>query len=359
MFFSANAAGCDLKEIKQRAIAELVEHSVAVISGVQCHALCRSSYRSFPTQLNEIALNPSSLVQSQSGIQFGLDSVDSDSILSWVRGYDIQGNYGVYLPALVGFLSWMPPVGEPLFVKPGATGLSAHISLSLAIEHALFEVIERDACMLCWRVPGWPTSILSHNCLPVAYKTMLSDMNLCVHLFQVGDPSLVPVVVAIIVDLKSGSPTVGSAAGWCVDRLCEKATIEAFVVRYTVEKFCRHSDEQVPRSSFGHVCSAFKRGGHVLNWFLCQSNLSRNHVSWTKESVFQKVFDFCAESAYVEISDERCREMGWFVVRVIVPRLQQRESDSLLMNLSSSRLDESIRRYAHGRPPHLSPHPFG
>ena len=359
ILLTAGAGGLDENDVKTRAIAELVEHSVARIRGHEYSGGVQKSFSDLDRESPSLVLNPLECSQLGPSSTRLVDPIGLEVPITWVHGRRLDGAGPALVPALVSFASWQPPAGEPLFIRTGGTGVAAHHDPQASIEHAVFEVIERDACMLSWRVPGWMTSALGDEWLHASLREVCDKTDLTVHMFDVGDPDLAPVVVSILTDQSGCRPTLGSAAGWNIEEACTRATNEALVLRWTTKHYCTAFQETRPQSSLEHVCAAYWRGQYVLRWYLAQSTKCDSRPGWATGNVIEKVASYCASSVFVELSDQKSRTAGWHVFRVVVPSCQPRESNSTLMHMVGRRLKSAHQKYSKGEPLHKEPHPFG
>ncbi|MFF4714187.1 YcaO-like family protein [Streptomyces eurythermus] len=75
----------------------------------------------------------------------GLAELPDDQPLEWIQGRDSRDGSAVLLPAAEVIFPYTAPPGCLRPVRPSTTGLASGATLSEAVLHALYEVVERDA----------------------------------------------------------------------------------------------------------------------------------------------------------------------------------------------------------------------
>jgi ribosomal protein S12 methylthiotransferase accessory factor len=75
----------------------------------------------------------------------------NDQPIRWTRGVSLMTGAEVLVPAILAYLRLDPrPVPAERFFLPDSSGCAAHTSLTAALTHAIFELVERDAVSLTW-----------------------------------------------------------------------------------------------------------------------------------------------------------------------------------------------------------------
>ena len=266
------------------------------------------------------------------------------------------------------FLQLRAPDPEPVFIKPGGTGLAAHTEQAAAVRHGLLEVLERDACMLSWRTPGWPCLRLEQSIPSEALLRVCSQLGLAPEMYDVGEPGLVPVVLAILSRADGSHLTVGSAAGWNVALAAERAINEALMLQWTLA----HCTGQaavgaLPASSLEHVLLAARRGAEIREWYRRQAAsapqpelLAEAEPATLNELAARAQRRLGGDVVAVDLAQELGQSSGWSVQRVLVSGAQPRESDARTPHLGGRRLLQAERRWnSSGAPRQTAPHPFG
>jgi ribosomal protein S12 methylthiotransferase accessory factor len=353
---TGSAVGFDREETRLRAFAELVEHVAAFVSGTEPDRTRRASAAGL-WDAGEAATAPGSYAMTPN-INPRIDPVDDHTPISWVRGVDLCSLHSTWVPALVAHLCWKPPPGEALFARPSATGLAAHTDATACVQHALLEVLERDACGLSWRIPGWPVHPIE---LDIVNEQLLeSAAGFELELYEVGDPDFAVSSVIALVHLGDGAQlSVGSACRLDVRAAANAAVVEALMVRWTLAHFGDVVDTDRPETSLEHVVRAYRRGDEVVRWYRDRTRRQQRTIVSGGELVPHVARVLGSPVIAVDVCDRRGRESGWQVVRVVVPGAYPRESDGRLMKISGPRLENALARYAAGAALHVAPHPFG
>jgi ribosomal protein S12 methylthiotransferase accessory factor YcaO len=193
-----------------------------------------------------------------------------------------------------------------------------------------------------------------------------------VELYDVGEPRLVPVVVAVLSRPDGSQLTLGSAAGWDVRRAAERAVCEALMLQWTLAR-CSATTAgwDQPTSSLEHVLAAARRGPAVRDWYRRQAQGFRRCGPIPPAADGSEPASLVAfaeqvrkhlggEVVKVHLGAELTRDSGWSVQRVLISGAQPRESDSRSMHLGGRRLLEANRKWNRSAEPlQQVAHPFG
>lgn len=357
------AGGIGEATVRLRALGELIEHTVAYLAG-RCFDGTRASCRELAARTPVLA--PRELTHFDAATSAQFDPIDDEIPLSFCAGVALADGQRVLVPALLCFASYRPIEAEPIFIKPGGTGLAAHTRSAAATRHALLEVLERDACMLSWRVPHWPCRSVEPASLPEALLTCCERLGLVAELYDVGEPGLVPVLVCLLSCPDGRQLTVGSCAGWDLTDTAARALNEALMLQWTLARYgALHAGHEQPTTSLQHVLSAARRGPEVREWYRRQASGRREWTSTTEPDQLEALAQ-CVEGRLggrvvaVSLGGELTVATGWSVVRVVVSNAQPRESDSRTPHLGGRRMLEALQRWS-GAGQHIqaAPHPFG
>lgn len=221
------------------------------------------------------------------------------------------------------------------------------------IHRALCELLERDALILSWRAPGWPTR-------PLPLPAMLDErllrwirgQELTLELYDIGDPGLAPVALAVLSE--GPHATVGaSCQPWDLPAACEKATLETIMLRRSARGLSAdwgELPEHAVGDSYAHVVWAWRHGELVREWY----RNGRGDVPPARpDSVVAACRDrFEHEPLLVDLTADWARELGAWVVRVIQPGAYRKEYRHDLRYRGGERL-----RALGLTPRELNPHP--
>lgn len=213
------------------------------------------------------------------------------------------------------------------------------------IERALREVVERDALMLSWRVPLWPVRRLSSSLLAERFHQYARRCGLNFELYDVGDPALAPVVMAVL--SRDGSEAVLGAS--CHDDLVcasAKAACEAVMLRGTAELLDRVTPPLMKddiADSASHIVHSWRDSGPLLAWYRSAADrgsaTSPAPPSGDIRTLSQRCFDvFRAEPLLVDVTHPALTEYNIRVVRVLQPNAYRKEYRHVLRYLGGQRL---------------------
>lgn len=234
-----------------------------------------------------------------------------------------------------------------------ATGLAAGLSRdwNRVVCHALAEVLERDAAVLAWRVPFWPTRPLDAGIL----GSLADQTSVTFQLFDIGAPGLWPVVLALVTDRQLGTFTCGTACSSNLRAGARHAVEEGLMLRDAAAAADGNQSPKVVKDSWDHVAFANAHQAEVADWFQMQADRSRagptrpgrsarTVAAWWKERH--------GEPVVVALTSKRDDIQ---VVRVVLPEAVRKDWDNRSVAINGVRLQEALG----DREANLLPHPYG
>jgi ribosomal protein S12 methylthiotransferase accessory factor YcaO len=224
-------------------------------------------------------------------------------------------------PSALAYLHWHFGPDEPVFYKPGATGLSAHVQASLAINHGLMEVIERDAAICSWILDDWPVDRLAQDVLPEIVREATASAGFNLAIFDIGPDLPVRVSLAIAIRRSDGQASVGTACRPDLANSVIAATCEALILQDSLAHF---SGEPVlnPYTSAEHLRWASQHGDLIRSRYAgrslqraqrCGGTATGTKLLQAAERYFGTRIGVC------DVRDTLAHKSGWFVIRVLVP----------------------------------------
>lgn len=137
-----------------------------------------------------------------------------DLIFDWIWAFSWKKRSPVLIPQQFCFYGRITPSKEQ-FVMETSSGCALGNSLEEAVLHGLFELIERDAYMTRWHVPGSPQRIeLNDPSMPqvrqLYARATAEGYQLSAYAIQLEIP--IPVVLAMIVDPREDAPVASYCA---------------------------------------------------------------------------------------------------------------------------------------------------
>jgi len=258
----------------------------------------------------------------------------------WMSSECVTQGRKVFIPAQFIFVP-MPAKAEPILWKANTSGCAAGLTNCFSILKALLEVIERDALMLNWyscrccrkiEVEDGDCSLVNEALERIRSRGLNSWC------FALETEFKVPVCLALIVDYRSHRPliSVGCAAmkSW-VDAIY-KAVIEAIQVRTALR-----SREKKERN-LHDACDVRRSWDHAFYYYDHIGRLEAFRFLFESQSIKLKelespfegyrdeaAIDRCIERVYaagydvyvVDLTPREIKELGYHVVRVLVPGL--------------------------------------
>jgi thiazole/oxazole-forming peptide maturase SagD family component len=190
----------------------------------------RSDRRESANGLNEPFLDPRVLVP-YSGAQFknlrGITRFDPRRKINWVIGSRRATGERIWVPMEIAYYATEQMKRElKLCYQASSSGVAAHFDKEVAIDTALYELIERDAFSVTWYSKRRVNSI-NHECLPLDLRCRISEWKRLGYNVSILDLTLdgPPVALAIIWS-REKRPAISSGAA-CRPSFTD-ATLKAF-----------------------------------------------------------------------------------------------------------------------------------
>jgi len=323
---------------------------------------------------------------SQPGFRYSRFSRNSK--VNWVWGYSLIEQRSVLVPACFVYMPYRPMSGETRIKEAITTGAAAGSSLEEATLSAIYEAVERDAFTIMWlnKLPAPKVDLSSFkNQAILRFVDRVRSSNLRLVINYIATDVGIPVFFGMLVDESGNKPVVAVGAAASLDpELGILHTLEEVVqTRDWARRLVKQEKESGPfhLQSFEDVKDfedhvllyAWKDLREAFDFLLNSSrsvtvdeipNLSSKsvleNVSLCREMLAAKGMDVIA----VNITTPDITEVGFTVMKVIVPGLQPLNGDYAYRCLGGRRLYEvpRILGYAEEATEEASlnpyPHPF-
>jgi ribosomal protein S12 methylthiotransferase accessory factor YcaO len=279
----------------------------------------------------------------------------------WVRSHGVSTGTPVNVPADSVFPWWRSYAGRTALLPEGEGG---GFAAGFAWEHAacaqraLCEVIERDAAMLSWRVASWPARRIAPGLASAGLQAQAAASGLRLELFDVGDPALMPVVIALL-SREDSEVVLGASCALPLSRAVDKAIREAFMLRGTVQLL----DVTTPtltasnvQDSADHLVYAWRNSKPVLDWYRRKGALPAPPSGPGDRLPARCAAVFGAEPLIVDVTHPQLAMLQLHVVRILQPHAFRKEYRH------AWRYEGGARLQALGIGPddlHDAPHPIG
>ncbi len=341
--FSRAASGANLSDRAARAacLGEAVERYAASLvepgSVVQARfhelgrMICPTEFALFSPQQYQLPLS-----------QFPFRVWNENDRLGWVRCESLHDDQEVWVPASFVYQPFRSEPGEPTLAPSISTGLACGPTRETALLAGLCEVIERDAVALAWLGQYRPAKVaLSQFPVDTQLSQLIEQYSRCglrSTVFDLTTEFRVPVYAALVEGHSSVGSVVsfGSACHPDPHRACFKALLEAAHARVYVKSLVRRDPSWRAGRDFCNVRS-FADHARV---YTSHPELRHAFDHWWKTA---RVVELAASSDPAERSPQRIiaqldaagfrvlarwlttpdiQQLGWHVVRVLIPGLQ-------------------------------------
>ncbi|MBK8459716.1 MAG: TOMM precursor leader peptide-binding protein [Micropruina sp.] len=211
-FMTCSGKGMDLLGARNTALGEALERYSSLTWKPPRHRRARRDQLDYPS------LDPRELVlfaESQyASLPFAPYSEESE--LDWVPARSLVSDREVWVPLQGATLGSEHTHGRGLLFGPTSNGFAAGPSLSFAVEHALLEVIERDAFLLAWMhrletQPYQASTIPDDTTRSIAELYARRGVRIEVHLLPTDSLATVAIAVAWAATEPAGVVGLGAA----------------------------------------------------------------------------------------------------------------------------------------------------
>lgn len=374
------------EESMSKAIGEILErHLLAVHERV---AFTRASFRTLQLRgarpLNLAHLNGYLPFQTQRQPRFRRDH---DTELNWIDGIEWENGARAAIPAQLVFWAYNHALDkkEPVLANSTTSGSGGHFTREEAVLSGVRELLERDAFFMWWLNTLSPPRIDFSEVRNEALVSLLASVSRYglqpVFLDATSDIA-VPVIVCVLFDRREGRPAaaVGAGAGFSIERcmlhalsealsvLAHTSHCEAFLLPAEYAPFTSHTIQRKQRLSLwvGDAMldrMAFFTAGPTKP---LRDLLDRFRPFDSPASEIAHIRNLLKEKGpgyelYVhEISHRVLEEVGYHVVRTVVPRLFPLYLDESMATLDSERLRDFPNFVGDASKAEMNPwpHPF-
>lgn len=374
-FGKGGGASQDQSSAKMKAIGEALERYCG--SKIP-NAIFRKTYE----EIKNKALNPRKLIYFQNfqySKNFSYARLKRVTPIGWVKGYSLTEKKYLYIPAFVVYLGYnrFTP-NEPHFMPTSSNGLALSTSLEKATIKGIFELVERDAAMVTWYtkriIPRLNLKyVKSPKLIDLRNKIRSEGLLIAVCISTIDVP--IPSAIGIIYDNKKTIPyaSFGLATETNLEEAAIKSLEEALMIRNTLEILqTKKKVKEVPPTSvknlLDHVIfyalpSRQKYWNFLLKGPLAPPELLRRKYGFKEENEFECFENLISlfrkqkrQTIRVTMTNRIVKDMGYHVVRTLIPDLQPIDLDFNSRFWGTRRLYKFIRKRKQINP---YPHPFG
>ncbi|MEN3331194.1 MAG: ribosomal protein methylthiotransferase accessory factor [Blastocatellia bacterium] len=364
-----------------KAIGESVERYSA---DVYLPEVLRAAYR----DVKDRAIDPRRFAlfhPSQYGTaNFPFAPLKEDTEIGWVEGFSLSQNKPVLVPALLADIGYTAHSHEEIFELSPVSGYACGNTLEEAILNGLYEVVERDSFMVFWY--NWlpvPAIDLRSFAAPQIKQVLDRYHSAPVRIFcsSITTDTQIPAVLAVMTSRQPGWPAaiVATAADLDMERAVIRALFElsanhlfirsVFEAGHPVPRTPQQVSTQEDHGLF--YCTAERLAGldPVLRprWQKRAQDFTPKASADVKTNIdtcVRQLADLGLEAIAVEITASDVSELGFRVVKVLVPGMQPIDFGMQWPHLGGRRLYEAPRRAGYKQirtqpwEMNLFPHPF-
>lgn len=309
-----------------------------------------------------------------------------DSKINWVWGYSIIKGDFILVPSCFVYLPYHFKNKEEFFWIPTSSGLACGGTIEEAILKAILEVFERDALMIMWlNKLSMPRVVLSNIKDRELNEIilMLKNSNFKIIVNNLTNDIDIPVFCSWLIDKSGNSPaiTLGISSNLNPEIAIRKSIYEAEEIRFSLKKilkvkndinyendfsniktfedhallYCKHS--MIPKLNFIINSKKTKNIRDIKNISLGNP---LNNINLCIDKINKRGLDIIV----FDITTEDIRDLGFFVVRVIIPGMQPLNSTYNFRFLGGKRLYEVPKMLGYKKNNtseeelNLLPHPF-
>lgn len=336
----AGGVSLDRKKAMVRCLGEAIERYC--LAFYRRKDLKKCSYE----ELDEQALDPRRVAtfskKQFTDKRFGRFKYDEKSVFTWTKGYSLSQNEPLLLPAQLVYLPYLVEGEdyEPLILIPHSNGASGRSSFAGALCHGICEVIERDAVMINYlnKLPRERIDIKnSENDSIRKYIEVYARYGYELNIFDLTTDLEVPTMLTILIDRSGFGPEIVTGTSCDID--AEEAILSSIEgakvgpgLRDVLQRNpnidpMRIRDPNLARGLF------WARRGMISHLdFLLKNDKVKDVKSLKNPSSHNfaqdlkyvlRIFEKKGiEVAFADVTTPDINDMGFKVVKVIIPELQ-------------------------------------
>lgn len=307
---------------------------------------------------------------------FPVERFDPGRKRAWVQGFDLMSRRDILVPASIAYLGyWDLPVRSCLDFT-SSTGIAAGRDYATAAAGAIREVIERDAFMCHWYTRTAPRRLrlsdLSEKA-PESLAALCRRPDLLVDVFDMTTDLGIPSVLAMIRPKFARGVFVGASCQMEPIAAVNKALLETChgldwimdaerrgegeVEAKDIHSFEDHTRYYLNPGRLGHLDFLFR--GVEVPLSSCASAWSHGQTA-ELGTLLEALRIARYRAIVVDLTTDDVRQLGFVVVRAIIPGLHPLSCGASFQHLDDRRLRRFCASQGRDLPDELNhdPHPF-
>jgi len=337
--FAAGGTSTNMQVAIVKATAEAVERFCAsAIDGLPY------IYASYAEIVNE-AVDPQQWIQfapTQYTVPgFPFHQITKDDPIGWMRGVSLTSGSPVYVPASIVDQTYRPHSPAERFEVAPLSGYACGSSLDQALLHGLLEVVERDAFMVSWYTQR-PLVGIDLRTTPGNVQTLLQRYATCPARIFCWDLTSDLGIPTALVGLLGQSPELPALVvamatktdmAQAIERALEELAANLVLVRSLWLQRWRqpltlHQVQQAEDHGLFYATQQNLR--YLAPWlrtpnlqpFSAESSIPSQSLSLSMADCVERLRSAGLEAYYVDLTLPQVRDLGLYVVKVLIPQAQ-------------------------------------
>ncbi len=294
---------------------------------------------------------------------FKFPRITSNTPLYWVKGFSLSQGDPVWIPASLVFMPYLYRKDEPIFHDQISTGLACGTDIASATYRGIFEIIERDAFMIVWHNKLICPTLDPSNITDPYVQSLLNALDQTpVHYFiKVLTLDIEVTTLLVMASSKTGSPP-HNVIGMAVDldplKALSRALEEVILVYLGMTRYQRENPKYKRDPEYKQVTTPAKHGIiHAMESELQETvqflkenkktltiNDLPNYENGKQMDANQLLAHHLQkndlEGYVVDLTTVDIDDVGFKVVRTIIPKMQPLDLDHAYPYLGGNRLYE-------------------
>ncbi|MGE5580725.1 MAG: YcaO-like family protein [Bacillota bacterium] len=294
---------------------------------------------------------------------FAMSRPSPDTVFNWVTGKSLVSGKDLLVPACFVYVPYVFRSKQEFITLPISTGLACGSAYEDALLRGLYEVVERDSFAITWlnRLPV-PRVKITRSRTPglAAALQRFREVDLDVRVSLATTDLGIPVVITLSLDDTGAGPSsvIAARADFDIEHSIMRSIEETAQTRLWARKLLRDRPDFAPKEDYSDIMEG---ADHVRLYcdrsmrkeldFLLNSEQEVELAAIggpppeTVPARLQRCVDILSSRGYdviaVDVTTPDIREVGFHVVRVLVPGLQPMDMDHNYRYLGGKRLYEA------------------
>jgi ribosomal protein S12 methylthiotransferase accessory factor len=311
--------------------------------------------------------------------------INERSVIGWVPGFSLTRDEPTLVPAALIYIPYTPHTREEYFEMTPLSGYACANTLEEAILGGICEVVERDSFMIFWynQLPV-PAIDLRSAASPEVWQILDRYHSTPAQIFcsNITTDIGIPAVLAVLASQQQGRPAavVATSADLDPEHALAHALLELAANRHYVRWFLESGMRRPPRSPWevrqqedhGLLYSRAEMLPYLdlllrPRWMVRTQDIGSRASEDIKKNIevcIQRLAQLDLEVIVVDLTTSDVEELGFKVVKVLIPGMQPIDFGMQWPHLGGRRIYEAPQRMRYRQSStqpwelNLFPHPF-